>query len=627
MGKPFRKELEYIKDTLSWVETQDVSALHDFLCQKMEWPLYCVGSGGSYSACFYATMLYREYCGQAMPITPLGLQFGSLTQFRNTKLLYVSASGNNKDILQAVKVGLNFSQTKTASICMNLSNKIDALVKNSAAHVKCNYAIPSQKDGFLATNSLVAFFGLLLRSYFPEIEISKIPIETTDMYDSSNLDNLSQYDTFLVLYSKYSEAVAFDIESKMSEAGLGAVLLSDYRNFGHGRHNWIDKRGERTCVVSLRTDVDDALAEKTIKMLPISTAVVTIRSGLDLRLAPIDLLIKSFSFVANVGDARGIDPGRPGVPSYGTLLYGLNYKSLCKSSRYSRDDLAIIRKIGVGSKVSIEAPLWTYYKEKLREYCHRLNTTEFSMVAFDYDGTLSNADRDARYNNCLQPDVKNMLLRLLSNNIRVAVLSGRGRSLDELFKKEISSVYWHLFYLGYYNGAHVRCLSEPCDLSIFHTAPLCDQLKVFADEFRKRCGWQNDIEIDERYVQLTIKSSKMTELLCTISKEIIMDKELDELYVWNSSHSIDVVNSRSATKTKVEELVSDMQILYIGDSGNVMGNDYQMLSRPFSLSVDKVSANADCCWNLLPEGVNGVEATLYYVSRFEINEGKFILKM
>ena len=628
MGKPFRKELQCLRETLTWVDAQDVSALREFLCTDAHMPLYCVGSGGSYSACYYASMLYRQYCGIAMPITPLGIQMGSNCQFRDCKMLYISASGNNKDILQSVKVGLQQSHTKTAGLCMSIHNKMEGLTKASSNHVMCHYEIPTMKDGFLATNSLVGFFGLLLRAYFPSICVIDGYTDIQEETLLPDVGDLSQYDNFIVLYSKYSEAIAYDIESKMSEAGLGAVLLSDYRNFGHGRHNWIDKRGEKTCVVSLKTKADCALVEKTLNFLPNNTSIMSIESELDLRLAPIELLIKSFAFVANVGDAVGIDPGRPGVPEYGSKLYGLNYAFLVKHSLIPLDELAILRKIGKGSREVIDPNLWSYYEENLKAFRHRLKTTKFKMIAFDYDGTLSNSDKDARYKDSLLPEIKEMLLNFLRHDVSVAILSGRGKSLVELFKNEIPTAYWSMVYMGFYNGAYVCRLNEiGDDLITYHKSELCDSLQNLLDELSQKCLFFNNLNIEKRKVQLTIKDSKFTDVLCELCQEIIIQNNLCALHVWKSSHSIDVVDSNFAKKTNIEEFFSESEILYIGDSGDAAGNDFQMLSRPYSLSVDKVSRSADSCWNLIPQGKEGTEATLWYCSKMQIQQGYFNISL
>lgn len=113
---------------------------------------------------------------------------------------------------------------------------------------------------------------------------------------------------------------------------MGTVQLADYRNFGHGRHHWFDKRGQNSCMVAIVTEYERKLAEKTIANMPNNIPVIYVCTTFQNHLATLDLLIKSFYLVRDLGLARGIDPGRPGVPDYGSKLYNLNYISLLRDS-------------------------------------------------------------------------------------------------------------------------------------------------------------------------------------------------------------------------------------------------------------------------------------------------------
>ena len=324
MGKPFKQELTKIKDTIKWAEGQDVTELRSFFSVNAGCPLICIGSGGSFSAASYASMLYKQMCGLAVPMTLLAFDTSSDAIIRDSKLLFFSASGRNKDFLIAFQRGLEVGRGDMAGVCLRESSKLDAIIE------KCNpdfrkhtFLIPSVKDGFLATNSLVAFFVLMYRCFFdgkPSEHIREgIGFTQNHAIDFAKTDN------FIVLHSNLSEPVAVDLESKFSEAALGSVLMADYRNFGHGRHQWFDKKGVNSCIVALVNDNDRQLAEKTLGKMPEDVNVVRIESSLRTPLATIDLLVKSFHFASAIGEVRGIDPGRPGVPDYGTELYHLNY--------------------------------------------------------------------------------------------------------------------------------------------------------------------------------------------------------------------------------------------------------------------------------------------------------------
>ena len=627
MGRPFKSELKELQSTLHWIDRQDVSELRGFLGLETGKPLISVGSGGSYSACYYSSLLYREYCSVATQLTPLAVQSATPNELEGTKMLFISASGNNKDILQSLKVGMGVGGTKVASLCAKKKNKIGKYAEEHY-HLLFHYEFP-KKDGFLATNTLYAFMGLLYRAYFPNAQLSKtISMSSAPYSYIQGEKRFADFDYFVVLYGRYGEPVACDIESKLSEAGLGAVLMSDYRNFGHGRHNWIDKKGEKTCVITIMTPSDELLARKTIGCLPDTVSVLSIESTLDGVLAPIDLIWKSFYMVSELGDVRGIDPGRPGVPDYGTELYNLNYSKLVKKSRDSKDNQkqrAILHKTRNTSVESMQKDVWQLYSEKYDAFVKRLNAAKFGVIVFDYDGTLSANDENARYADCLNPAIKEALIRLLNGGIRLAIVTGRGKSVWDVINNEFAS-YSQQIYVGYYNGGCV-CRMDDTDILIdFKNKPLHEQLKMLKEILLKKCDWIKADDIEERNSQLTIKDKRQSQLITMLCKEIILSKGFENICVWQSSHSTDVVVKSVADKRNILEWLGDANVLCIGDRGDVEGNDFQLLSTPYALSVDRTSADPDTCWNLAPDGIRGVEATLWYLKNVDICNQLFRLK-
>ena len=104
MGKPFKNELLKLNDTIKFVETIKVDDICAFLSNDPDRLLICIGSGGSLSACHYASLLYKEHCSMAVPYTPLQLQNCNEYIWKRSKLLFISASGKNNDIPLFVKV-------------------------------------------------------------------------------------------------------------------------------------------------------------------------------------------------------------------------------------------------------------------------------------------------------------------------------------------------------------------------------------------------------------------------------------------------------------------------------------------------------------------------------------------
>ncbi len=627
MGKPFNRELNNIPDTIKWAEGQDVTRLSKFLFEEdKQIPLVCIGSGGSLSACHYAAMLYKQRNGVlAEAMTPLQLMYSGREIVRSSKLLFLSASGKNKDILNAIKYGVKYNETGMMSLTLRKNNPTEELLEQYPKVQRWCEDIPTEKDGFLATNSLVATFTLLWKA----AKGSKIKVQgsTEGPQNALNID-LASIQNFIVLYGAMGEPVAWDIESKLTEAALGSALLSDYRNFGHGRHHWFDKKGDNSCVIALVTPVERELAYKTIGCLPKNIPVFFIETELETPAASIEMLIKAFHFVKELGVARGIDPGRPGVPSYGRLLYNLDYFKLTNRILPAEKTLDVAVRRKLGSSGIENAPLWDYYSEACQRFVKQLNKGRFTTLAFDYDGTLSASDHTSRFTKGLCDEIKNALLPLLENGAQIVVATGRGKSVGDSFKNSFNQKFWPQIKVGYYNGACLLILGEEDELKKWKKKPFDSELKELEEELKLRLpAGCVGYKFEERSLQLSIEGEMTqmeSQLVYDTCREIIWDKQMKGIRVWRSSHSMDIVVYREVSKLQVIE--DPEHTLCIGDYGTVEGNDYEMLTSKYSLSVDRVSKNAESCWNIAPSGMRGLDATLYYLSHMKANEGKITCK-
>lgn len=629
MGKPFKEELKKLSETIRWAEQQDVTRLAQFLfAENKQIPLVCIGSGGSLSACHYAVQLYQQRNGVlAQAMTPLQLMYAGYNIIRSSKLLFLSASGKNKDILSAIKYGVKYNETGMMSLTLRKNNPTEELLEQYPKVQRWCENIPSEKDGFLATNSLLATFTLLCKAACAS-KYQDSRFKLNDLQPETFNLNLSVIQNFIVMYGATGEPVAWDIESKLTEAALGSALLSDYRNFGHGRHHWFDKRGENSCIIALVTPVERELAYKTIGCLPKSVPVIYIETELDGPQASIDMLLKAFRFVNDLGEARGIDPGKPGVPGYGRLLYNLNYYKLtnCILPAEKALDVAVLRKLGIAGRENV--PLWVYYSESCQRFVRQLNRGRFTTVAFDYDDTLSASDRKSRFTNGLCDEIRDALMPLLENGVQIVVATGRGKSVGESFQESIDQKYWLQIKVGYYNGACLLTLGDEDELKKWKKQHFDSELKELEEELKLRLPAECvGYKFEERSLQLSIEGEMTqaeSQLVYDTCREIIWDKQMKGIRVWRSSHSMDIVVYREVSKLRVIE--DPEHTLCIGDYGTVEGNDYEMLTSKYSLSVDRVSKNTESCWNIAPSGMKGLDATLYYISRMKANEGKITCK-
>ena len=631
MGKPFEQELSKIEETIEWSNNQNIKSLSESL-MTLYGPIVIIGSGGSFSACVYLELLFESKGLWAKSVTPL--EFLSKPHFnRNVNVIFISARGMNKDILNSFRAAVSRECKTIVAITMNAKSRLTEAAKNHRLDNIFSFSPPAGKDGFLATNSLVAYFTLFYR-VFQDLKYSYI---LDNDYTSLDLSNCSFNNdtTLLVIYNSYSKPAALDFESKCSEAALFPVLLADFRNFAHGRHNWFNKK-ENSIVVSFANQDDRNLKDRTLDKLPKQISCIDVSANSTGVTSTIDLLIKSFFLINRLSKIQEIDPGKPRIPKFGRDLYNLSYltsikpKSSLKSSLSPKIYTALSRKFQISDfslmkNQDIESAVIKY-----RSFISQMRKAKFTMLAFDYDGTLCSTKK--RFDPPPQEIIQNVW-NILSAGVYVCVVSGRGDSLRDLLQKAIPQQYWQNVIVGYYNGADIGLLSNnelPNSSKILNSdieiadnilSPLIDETKF---EYRLR---PNQISI---FVKRGISYREFSRLLEVISG--LLDKRLKVL---RTSHSIDIIPSKNSKlsalswyyKHSINWSHEAQSVLCIGDRGKYPGNDYELLSTPFSLSVDEVSHSLESCWNLAPVSTKNFHATLYYLTKIELRDGFFKIKI
>lgn len=225
-----------------------------------------------------------------------------------------------------------------------------------------DFDLPSGKDGFLATNSLLAFSVLLSRLYaqafstqngLPDNPQALVhPTQTATQFSAELRRRclpLWERETLVVLHGTSTHSAALDLESKFTEAALCHIQIADYRNFAHGRHHWLAKRGLATAVLALVTNDDRHIADKTLRLVPSGIPVTRIDTSLDGVKAGLAALVHALYVVGFAGEARTIDPGRPGVPLFGRQIYNLSTLGASPTLNHSlllSEAVAIERKTG-----------------------------------------------------------------------------------------------------------------------------------------------------------------------------------------------------------------------------------------------------------------------------------------
>lgn len=321
----------------TWDIGRDASIedLKEFTRKTADKPLYIVASGGSASVAILAAQAHELITGHmAKWITPFEF-IQPNRKYEHCNVLLISASGNNTEILESYDHALEaLSSTAIIGImCTSTDNKLIDRVNKTPTNQQ-NIIVQSLDNdpiitngGFLATNTTFCMCLWLLRTHNIHTPTFYQLFRTTDVLRREvykGLKDFNKVKTVIILYDRYTKMVAVDIETKLVESGLVNVQLADYRNFAHGRWNFIDKN-KHVGIIALNTYETMKLASDTLSFLPKSTPVYNMfikAPGLHGGSA---LLAKSFFITDFFGKIRNVDPAKPKIPDFGRKIHHMKW--------------------------------------------------------------------------------------------------------------------------------------------------------------------------------------------------------------------------------------------------------------------------------------------------------------
>ena len=638
MARPYAREIAKLAETFAWAATADLQPLREAVRSAGLSPLRAIGSGGSLTSAYALAGLHQRYTGQLATVaTPLEAVDDPLGPAVVTWLL--SAGGGNVDIVAAAKALIPHEPRQLCVFCGGDASRLAELCRRHPFVDLLVYPPPAGKDGFLATNSLLGFTALLTRAYAGVFGSDSDWQEAFDYLEpllpdasaaleawESATAPLWARSTTLVLHGPSTRIGAIDIESKFTEAALGHTQIADYRNFAHGRHHWLAKRSETSAVLAFISDADRALAERTLDLLPAGVPQARISFDGGACTAALASLLVALRVAGWAGISRGIDPGRPGVPKFGRKLYHLSLPRLRRDPGLPRitprEAAAITRKAGVSLGHLAASDELGRWREALAAFRKRLRSARFAGIVLDYDGTVLDA-RD-RFDPP-KPEMAAELARLAGTGVRVAIATGRGKSVRHDLRRCLPDALWPLVLIGYYNGAEVALLDD--DSAPDGSENVCAALGSLSEALRRHPELSRSACQEDRPFQITLRAAHaMSEgRLWNLVHHVVRLTGTDDVGVTRSDHSVDIV-AGGVSKLNVvrwlRETVGDAPVLAIGDCGCWPGNDHELLSEPFALGVDEISVDPATCWHLGEPGQRGPAVTLEYLSALEAHDGR-----
>jgi hydroxymethylpyrimidine pyrophosphatase-like HAD family hydrolase len=627
MGRPFKQELANLPENIAFALEHPIIALRDAIAIARAGQIYNCGAGGSYSAAAFAQLLFQGSKHEAPAITPLQFLQAPRPPEPATLLLF-TASGRNKDILRVIDHAGN-QNVRVLLICATRNSPAAKRAGQTAANDVFDFSYPARRDGFLAMNSLAVTWWLLARAFGFNPPTEKIAQSCAKEEYSVDFIARDRKHACTILYDRWTRPVAIDLESKMTEAALCAPLLSDWRQFGHGRHHWLAKNASFSSVVTLETPEAHSLATKSRALLPPSIPQISLASKATGPEGTCHLLLKSFALIGAIGRRVGIDPGRPGVPPFGSAFYHLAPPRSFRTRQAGAWDvsLAVERKVDAIGQRDEHAPVRRLVLHAANHYLTKISRVKFAAVVVDFDGTA--AASGIKPGIALPDGVATALIRLLRAGVVVGIATGRGDSCHSNLAKTFPSPLRSRIFVSHYNGASIGNLSD-----LLTATPIWqpDQaLTQIARELEADPLFSSLAKIQFKGVQITFSPRIRGE---TPIVEHLLRTKIGSRYsrvarVVASSHTIDVIPF-AATKLKLIQFLGhrlgNAPILTLGDRGDLTGNDFDLLSTAQSLSVDRVSSDLGSCWNFLPGGVSHHDGTALYLAHAKIQQGRFQLR-
>ncbi|MGQ0501546.1 MAG: HAD hydrolase family protein [Panacagrimonas sp.] len=583
MGKPYSKELDQFPETAAWAADQDVKSLERYFDRWTGDHVAIIGSGGSYSAAVAVAVL-RELATASPTNAVTPLQFASLSRrLPDTHAFLLSAEGKNRDILYSAKQAIAADHDVGALTLTTSSPLLELSVQTRAMRVFA-LQMPWTKDGYLATNSLLATVLLFYKAFCGEGAIRSL---TATMLDRDvitarrvaigqlSVPAIEPNDGVLILHGEGARTFAIDLESKISEAALSVASVVDLRQFAHGRHLQLSTGRLRPFVIVAFGPSEQQLAEATIQLFPKGTRIAKVAlASNDPAVSVVEGILEASYFMELLAKTVPYDVGDPPVGPLGRALHGIDPELLTDSVTPLDHRTVGSRRKAPASKSDSAA--MSRALSAGEAYVQRLENARLKAIVCDFDGTLCRAEN--RYGG-IDSQVLKRLLELCELGMIVAIASGRGDSLHENLSKVVPKHLQERMLIGLYSGSYILRLSD--DYQKPKPNPAFQTLFDWMEGTAYGCPDKPWEKVKGGQFSLRVTSPREAKRLYAGIAAWLRQTQRYDWRVYRSGHSVDVLDSETS-KLSVLSAVSrefgldpEHDILCIGDCGHEEGNDYE----------------------------------------------------
>lgn len=593
----YTRELAELPATYKSAQATDVTKLREAMLELGGGPARMVGTGGTMALAQLARYLHETLSRQpGRALTPLEILTAPPLQ-RAGAILF-SARARHPDARLVLDHLSSDAYSPTVLVTHREAGDLQDHLDRGLTVVRM--PPPALGEGFLATNSVMAMAVGLIRAALGEVLSPRLVDAAEQLAAGFELR-----ERLLLLFAPSLAPAATDLETRCAELGLAPVQLADLRNVAHGRHTGLARNAEHTTVLVLSDTASRDLADAVARPLEGSgAAIVRWHADRPWPEALIVLLAASMHLVQRMGAGQGLDPARPGVPSFGRQLYHLPLRRLLASPPAG----PVAKKLAaIGAGETVPVDIRQRYEAAHRSWASELRRTPLGGIAFDYDGTVCATSR--RYSLPTER-LQASFVHLLDGGLRIGFASGRGKSLHADLRRWVPRRHWPDILVGLYNGAVRYTLADELpDL----TAP--GLLMALAARRLEASPFAELMSIETRSAQVTVSAARDSLFhggrLAALVRELVRQPPALGVKVVASGHSVDVVAAETTKLAVLEEIAgsTDAAVLAVGDQGDAEGNDFELLAATrWSVSLDRCSADPSRCWPIDPAGRRGPAA-------------------
>lgn len=350
IGKPsLGTRIQDFERVIDYAEQQNIDAMRSFIFSDIDMPIIFFGAGGGYNAALYAASLCNLNGRIGIAKTPMLVNQMSADLMSKCKFMAISASGKTVDLLSTSKrllsitnpenfaaLTLQGADDRKNKLCRMLKEEYpQAITLGFDGKVESNdpkkpYNALFSHDEFVGTKKHVAFSVLLYRCFYDTTNLADQLINEDEEPYIADLQgrNMEDIKYWNLLHGGLGEAAANDLEVRLSEGSLAFPMMTDFKNFTHGRHAFVKEHQHETAIITFETKQDTRLADEIISRYHANTEMeklpsIRIKSNLSTPLATIELMIKSMYFALDLAIALGINLSKPDAPKLG--IWGMDY--------------------------------------------------------------------------------------------------------------------------------------------------------------------------------------------------------------------------------------------------------------------------------------------------------------